>query len=135
MLSLRLGAAAQEVENEKTLGEVRVISTAEEILKQAQAVSTITAEDIKKHPPANDLSEIVRTMNMASNTSQTGEALKEVGADISGGYTLAKGTHLRVGINNLTDKRLYCRDNGTAQGASTYNEPGRSFYLNLSTSF
>jgi ferric enterobactin receptor len=80
-----------------------------------------------------------RTMNMASNTPQTGEALKEVGAyalyGLSGGYTLAKGTHLRLGINNLTDKRLYRRDNGTAQGASTYNEPGRSFYLNLSTSF
>ncbi|MDR1890397.1 MAG: FepA family TonB-dependent siderophore receptor [Zoogloeaceae bacterium] len=80
-----------------------------------------------------------RTMNMASNTPQTGDALKERGSyelyGLSAGYDFTKETRLRVGINNLADKRLYRKDNGTAQGAETYNEPGRSFFVNLSTSF
>ncbi|MDR1889009.1 MAG: FepA family TonB-dependent siderophore receptor [Zoogloeaceae bacterium] len=80
-----------------------------------------------------------RTMNMANNTTMTGDALKERGSyelyGISGGYTFAKGTTLRVGINNLADKRLYREDNGTAQGAATYNEPGRSFFVNLTAAF
>ncbi|MDR3351824.1 MAG: TonB-dependent receptor, partial [Zoogloeaceae bacterium] len=46
-----------------------------------------------------------------------------------------KGTRLRVGINNLFDKRLYRKDNGTAQGAETYNEPGRAYYVTLGASF
>ena len=42
------------------LQEVRVLGTAEEELKQAPGVSIITAEDIQKRPPANDLSDIIR---------------------------------------------------------------------------
>jgi ferric enterobactin receptor len=80
-----------------------------------------------------------RTMNMSSNDPLTGDALKERGAyaiyGVSGGYTFTKGTHLRFGINNLADKRLYRKDNQTAQGAATYNEPGRSYYMLLTSSF
>ena len=55
-----------------TLTEVQVLGTAEEELKQAPGVSTITAEDIEKRPPANDLSEIIRAMpgvNLTGNSS------------------------------------------------------------------
>jgi ferric enterobactin receptor len=49
-----------------------VLATAEEEVKQAPGVSIITAEDINKHPPANDLSQIIRTMpgvNLTGNSS------------------------------------------------------------------
>ena len=55
-------AAAQESGSETTLQEVHVIGTAEEELKQSPGVSIITAEDLEKRPPANDLAEIIRTM-------------------------------------------------------------------------
>lgn len=57
---------------ESTLSEVVVLGTAEETLKQAPGVSLISAEDIAKKPPANDLSEIIRTMpgvNLTGNSS------------------------------------------------------------------
>lgn len=49
-----------------------VIATAEEETKQAPGVSVITAEDIRKRPPANDLSQIIRTMpgvNLTGNST------------------------------------------------------------------
>lgn len=49
-----------------------VLGTAQEEIKQMPGVSIITAEDIKKRPPANDLSEIIRTMpgvNLTGNSS------------------------------------------------------------------
>ena len=49
-----------------------VLATAEEEVKQAPGVSIITAEDIKKRPAANDLSQIIRTMpgvNLTGNSS------------------------------------------------------------------
>lgn len=55
-----------------TLSEVQVLGTAEEMLKQAPGVSIITAEDIEKRPPANDLSDIIRRMpgvNLTGNSS------------------------------------------------------------------
>lgn len=58
-----------------TLSEVKVLGTAEEELKQALGVSTITEEDLAKRPPANDLSQIIRTMpgvNLTGN-SATGQ--------------------------------------------------------------
>jgi ferric enterobactin receptor len=48
------------------------VVTAEEELKQAPGVSIITAEDIQKAPPANDLSEIIRKMpgvNLTGNSA------------------------------------------------------------------
>ena len=54
------------------LEETRVLGTAAEELKQAPGVSIITAEDIKKRPPANDLSDIIRRepgVNLTGNSS------------------------------------------------------------------
>ena len=59
-------AAALELEN------TNVVATALEETKQAPGVSVITAEDIKKRPPANDLSQIIRTMpgvNLTGNST------------------------------------------------------------------
>lgn len=64
-------AFAQAV-TEQQMAEVQVTSTAEEALKQAPGVSTISAADIAARPPANDLSEIIRTMpgvNLTGNSS------------------------------------------------------------------
>lgn len=50
----------------------RVMVTAKEALKQAPGVSTVTAEDLEQRPPANDLSEILRTMpgvNLTGNSA------------------------------------------------------------------
>ncbi|MCF1487343.1 TonB-dependent siderophore receptor [Pseudomonas sp. AA27] len=44
------------------LSDTHVVATAEQELKQASGVSIISAEDIKKRPPVNDLSEIIRKM-------------------------------------------------------------------------
>ncbi len=49
-----------------------VVATALEETKQAPGVSVITAEDIKKRPPATDLSQIIRTMpgvNLTGNST------------------------------------------------------------------
>lgn len=47
---------------EKLADDESMIVTAEQELKQQPGVSTITAEDIKKSPPVNDLSDIIRKM-------------------------------------------------------------------------
>ena len=63
-------AFAQQAET--TLKDVEVIGTAEETLKQMPGVSIITNEDVEKRPPANDLSELIRTMpgvNLTGNSS------------------------------------------------------------------
>ena len=59
-------------ENITQLNDEVVLGTAEQELKQAPGVSIITAEDIKKRPPVNDLSQIIRTMpgvNLTGNSS------------------------------------------------------------------
>lgn len=68
------------------LHETRVLGTAEEELKQAPGVSLITAEDIKKRPPVNDLSDIIRKMpgvNLTGN-SATGQYGNNRQIDIRG---------------------------------------------------
>lgn len=50
----------------------RIVVTAEQELKQTLGASTITSEDIDKSPPANDISEILRTMpgiNLTGNST------------------------------------------------------------------
>ncbi|GHU09713.1 outer membrane receptor FepA [Betaproteobacteria bacterium] len=80
-----------------------------------------------------------RTRNMSSNEALSGDYLKALDPyelyGISAGYDISKNARVRVGINNLTDKRLYRKGNGSEQGAATYNEPGRAYYINLTTSF
>lgn len=51
------------------------------------------------------------------------------GANI--GYKFTKNFDLRVGVNNLFDKRIY----RNASTARTYNERGRSYFANLKYSF
>jgi len=66
------GAAHADTPGALELPSQTVLATAEEEVKQAPGVSIITAEDIKKHPPANDLSQIIRTMpgvNLTGNSS------------------------------------------------------------------
>lgn len=49
-----------------------MVVTAAEQTRQAPGVSVITAEDIAKRPPANDLSDIIRTqpgVNLTGNSS------------------------------------------------------------------
>lgn len=53
-------------------GEDTVVVTAEQQNLQAPGVSTITADEIKKHPSARDVSEIIRTMpgvNLTGNST------------------------------------------------------------------
>lgn len=62
--------AAQTTET--VLNETTVRATAEEELKQALGVSTITQEELSKRPPPNDISELVRTMpgvNLTGNSA------------------------------------------------------------------
>lgn len=65
-------SAARGVRQGGSLDTVHVVATAEEELKQAPGVSVITSEDIQRRPPANDLSEILRTMpgvNLTGNSA------------------------------------------------------------------
>lgn len=62
--------AAQTTDN--VLSEITVRSTAEEELKHAPGVSVITQEELTERPPANDISELVRTMpgvNLTGNSA------------------------------------------------------------------
>ncbi|MBJ7222660.1 MULTISPECIES: TonB-dependent siderophore receptor [unclassified Brenneria] len=58
---------------EETQEDVMVVqATAEEALKQQPGVSIITAEDIQKSPPVNDLSDLIRKMpgvNLTGNSA------------------------------------------------------------------
>jgi ferric enterobactin receptor len=75
LLSSYLLAASVHAATENSALELQstsVVATAEEETKQAPGVSVITAEDIKKRPPANDLSQIIRTMpgvNLTGNST------------------------------------------------------------------
>ena len=54
------------------LPEISVMATAEEALKQMPGVSIITSDDIRRQPPVNDISELVRKMpgvNLSGNAS------------------------------------------------------------------
>lgn len=69
-LGLKGPAVAQQPEPVAQLD--RVVVTAEDELKQTPGASVITADDIAKAPPANDVSEILRTMpgvNLTGNSS------------------------------------------------------------------
>ncbi|QXH52129.1 TonB-dependent siderophore receptor [Pseudomonas fakonensis] len=75
LLSSCLLASAVQAANQPEpieLESQNVVATALEETKQAPGVSVITAEDIKKRPPANDLSQIIRTMpgvNLTGNST------------------------------------------------------------------
>lgn len=56
-----LETGTESTKREITLGEVRVLGTAEEQVKQGLGTSVISRQDLDQRPPANDLSEIIRT--------------------------------------------------------------------------
>lgn len=72
-LALGLAAVPAAAQSEEGVAQLdRVVVKAEQELQQTPGASTITATDIQKSPPANDLSEIIRTMpgvNLTGNSS------------------------------------------------------------------
>ncbi|WP_336794497.1 TonB-dependent siderophore receptor [Pantoea anthophila] len=71
VLSTSANGASQE-ETEKLADDQTMLVTAEEELKQQPGVSVITAQDIRKNPPVNDLSDIIRKMpgvNLTGNSA------------------------------------------------------------------
>jgi len=83
---LSAGAFAADTTPSAAEDEIVVRATAEQELKQQPGVSIITAEDIKKEPPVNDLSQIIRKMpgvNLTGN-SATGNRGNNRQIDIRG---------------------------------------------------
>lgn len=75
-LTLCAGVAmAQERNGEEETVLETIVITAEQQLKQAPGVSTVTSDDIARTPPANDISEIIRKMPGAnlSGTTASGQ--------------------------------------------------------------
>ena len=70
--------AAPASDNVLQLDDTHVVATAAQELKQAPGASIITAEDIKKRPPVNDLSDIIRKMpgvNLSGNSAAVHAAI------------------------------------------------------------
>ncbi|THT97950.1 TonB-dependent siderophore receptor [Lampropedia puyangensis] len=84
LLAQPLVAQTANAEEDSILQEVTI--TAEDQLRQAVGVSTITAQDIENRPPANDLSELIRTMPGVNLTgaSSTGAFGNQRQIDIRG---------------------------------------------------
>lgn len=72
-IALGLASATADAQSSGGVAQLdRVVVKAEQALKQTPGASTITAEDIRKSPPATDVSEIIRTMpgvNLTGNSS------------------------------------------------------------------
>lgn len=80
-LSLAMGlvlTAQQTLANEQTteLETLKIIATAQEELKQAPGVSLLTADDIRKTPPANDISELLRKQPGVNLTGNSGSGAR-----------------------------------------------------------
>lgn len=58
------------------LDSINVVATAQEELKQAPGVSIITAEDIKKSPPVNDIAELIRKQPGVNLTGNSGSGAR-----------------------------------------------------------
>ncbi|WP_322995694.1 TonB-dependent siderophore receptor [Castellaniella sp.] len=73
LIALGLGAAPAVAQSPEDVAQLeRVVVNAEQELKQTPGASTITAADIQKSPPANNIDEIIRTMpgvNLTGNSS------------------------------------------------------------------
>ena len=54
---------------------------------------------------------------------------------LSAGYNLKNAVSIRIGVNNLFDKRIYRSSSSTNYNAHTYNEPGRAYYATLKYAF
>lgn len=79
-----------------------------------------------------------RTRN-TNGSDATGDSLNARSSyhlfGLSAQYQFNKNLRLGAGVKNLADKRLFREDVGTGAGAATYNEPGRSYYLTVTSSF
>ncbi|MBX4313299.1 TonB-dependent receptor plug domain-containing protein, partial [Mycobacterium tuberculosis] len=67
-----LSAAETATDDKNSAAEETMVVTAAEQNLQAPGVSTITAEEIRKHPPARDVSELLRTqpgVNLTGNST------------------------------------------------------------------
>ena len=75
--------------------------------------------------------------SVATNRTENNNGLDntEVGSygiwGLNAGYNWNKKYHVRAGVSNLFNKKLY----RTSNGAQTYNEHGRAFYLSLKADF
>ena len=80
-----------------------------------------------------------RTSSASTGAAATGEALEPRPAyalwGISAGYSFTQDLKARIGVSNLFDKQLFRKGSGSTAGAATYNEPGRAYYLTLTSSF
>ncbi|WP_448633006.1 MULTISPECIES: TonB-dependent siderophore receptor [Pseudomonas fluorescens group] len=69
----------------------------------------------------------------------TGDARREVSpyavVGINGTYAFNRNLSIATGVSNVFDKRLYREGNAYEAGAYTYNEPGRTFFASITTSF
>ena len=69
----------------------------------------------------------------------TGDALRErdpytlVG--LGANYELNENWRFAAGVSNLFDKQIRRESISSGEGANTYNEPGRAFYVSATTSF
>ncbi|PAU59461.1 TonB-dependent siderophore receptor [Pseudomonas indica] len=79
------------------------------------------------------------SLNLRTGQEYDDEAQKDVDpyglVGVSAGYAFSKNLSLRVGVNNLFDKRIYREGNASDAGAYTYNEPGRAYFASITTSF
>ena len=67
-----LPVMAEETTDSAALHEDTIVVTAAQQNLQAPGVSTITADEIRKNPPARDVAEIIRTMpgvNLTGNST------------------------------------------------------------------
>ncbi|QMT46522.1 FepA family TonB-dependent siderophore receptor [Neisseria dentiae] len=76
-----------------------------------------------------------RTVAINRTEARNGLSNDEIGSygiwGINAGYQFNKQTHVRVGVSNIGDKKIY----RTGNGAYTYNEHGRAFYGSLKVGF
>ncbi len=70
-----------------------------------------------------------RVMKETKDCPESAGAYSLVGANVN--YDINKNLRLNVGISNIFDKQIY----RSAEGANTYNEPGRAYYAGVTASF
>ncbi|QZX81909.1 TonB-dependent siderophore receptor [Metapseudomonas otitidis] len=79
------------------------------------------------------------SLNQRTNQAYATSAQKDVDPyglmGVSAGYAFSENYSVRLGINNLFDKRIYREGNASDAGANTYNEPGRSYFASVTASF
>jgi ferric enterobactin receptor len=77
--------------------------------------------------------------NARRNVAIDSQAQKDIDpyglVGVSAGYAFNEQYSVRMGINNLFDKRIYREGNATEAGANTYNEAGRAYFASVTASF